>query len=72
MVPRIQKAEHIGSKLTQIRCARGYERKELAALLEMNYVALYQWERGVNIKHIVKFFELCEKLGVTPNYFIED
>lgn len=72
MAPRTQKAEYIGNKLTQIRRERGFDRKQLAALMKMNYVALYQWERGQNIKHIVKFFELCEKLDVTPDYFLKD
>lgn len=65
-------AKRIGYKLSNLRRERGYDRKRFAAEMNINYVALYQWERGVNIKHIVKFFELCKKLGVTPDYFLKD
>ena len=66
------RAKKIGSKIETLRRKKGYNRKEFAGHIGINYVALYQWERGVNIKHLLKFLNLCEKLEVSPAYFLED
>ena len=64
-----RQAEEIGKKIQKARRSRGLSRKRLAQELGMNYVALYQWERGKNIKGIIKFFELCKALDVKPDQF---
>lgn len=65
-------ANHVAQKLQKIRREKGFERAQFARSMGMNYVAYYQWERGVNVKNIVKFLELCKKLDVNPNYFLQD
>ena len=61
-----------GQKLQKLREEQGYSRKEFSKIAGLHYVSLFQWERGKNIKSIVKFFQLCEKLNVRPDYFIKD
>jgi transcriptional regulator with XRE-family HTH domain len=61
----------IGARLRDIRQSRCLSNKECAKAIGIHHMVLYQWERGHNLKNVTKFFELCKKLGVTPDYFFQ-
>ena len=66
------RAKEFGQKLRKLRRQRGHSRQEFARIAGIHYVSLFQWERGKNIKGIMKFFAVCEKLDVQPDYFFKD
>ena len=65
-------AKKISEKLVSLRQERNMSRKDFGKLFGIDYVSVHQWENGRNIKGIVRFFEICRKLNVKPNYFFDD
>ena len=65
-------AQRIGEKITNLRLERRLTRNEFAKMAGIHYVSLFQWERGKNIKGIVKFLQFCERIGVPPSEFFTD
>lgn len=61
----------LGSRIKQLRQAKGYTQLELAKLVGVTKSSVSQWETGLsaNIK-LPEFLELCRILGTDPYYLV--
>lgn len=58
-------------RLRQARQSREMSVTELSQLVGHHIVSVHNWENGRNLKNVMKFFNLCRALDVTPDYFFE-
>jgi len=66
------KSASIGHKIFEMRKKEGVTREQFARKLGVHPVTLFQWEKGYNLIGVCKFFEACEKLGVSADYFFNE
>ena len=67
-----EQALELGKKLQRIRMRRGYNGKRFAAMAGVNPVSLSQWEHGKNLRSVIKFVLVCQKLGIPLEELLED
>jgi transcriptional regulator with XRE-family HTH domain len=59
----------LGSKIKQIRVARGYTQDEIADLMNLQRTTISNWEKNVRIPSSDKLIEYARIVGVTLDYF---
>ena len=59
----------LGSKIKQVREARGYTQDEIAALMGLQRTTISNWEKNVRIPSSDKLIEYARIVGVTLDYF---
>lgn len=64
------KKENFGTKLKELRIAKGISQKELGLVIGATYSAVSYWETGVNEPKISHVIALAKYFDVTSDYLL--
>ena len=62
----------LGSKIKQIRIARGYTQDDIAEAMNLKRTTVSNWEKNIRIPSSDKLIEYAKIVGVTLDYFSDN
>ena len=62
----------LGSKMKQIRIARGYTQDDIAEMMDVKRTAVSNWEKDIRTPGADKLIQYAKIVGVTLDFFQDD